>query len=121
MNTIKKTLSLLGLFVVSVLVMGQTSTYDAWFTWTPNPPHELISGYRIEYKKLPAITNWTYLTSVPSSTNVAMVKGLKSGFKYEFRAFAINAFGQGTNLSDIVYIPTNTPTKVEGYQLTQPK
>jgi len=117
----KKILSLLGLLVMTALVIGQTATYDAWFTWTPNPPSELVSGYRIEYRKLPVVTNWTYLSFVPSSTNIAIAKGLQGGFKYEFRAFAVNGIGIGTTPSTIVYIPTNLPTAVSNYQLTTPR
>lgn len=121
MKNIKKTLSVLGLLATTILVIAQTATYDAWFTWTPNPAHELVSGYRIEYRKLPVVTNWTYLSFTPSSTNIAVVKNLQGGFKYEFRAFAVNAIGTGTNLSNIIMIPTNVPSGVSGYQITTPR
>ncbi len=83
---------------------------DAVFTWTPNPANELVSGYRIEYMKLPTVTNWTFLTF--SATNGATVKGLQGGYIYMFRAFAVNGIGVGTNSSTIVQIPTNTPSMV---------
>jgi hypothetical protein len=81
--------------------------YDVWFTWTPNPTNELVTGYRIEYKKFPVVTNWTFITFVNSSTNIAIVKGIQMGYIYNFRAFAVNTFGIGTNLSNIIQIPTN--------------
>jgi hypothetical protein len=85
---------------------------DVTFTWTKNPASELVSSYAIEYTKVPGVTNWTHLTSVPGTTNTAIVKGIQPGFKYQFRAFAVNGVGKGTNLSNIILIPTNAPSAV---------
>jgi hypothetical protein len=74
-----------------------------------------VSGYRIEYQKLPAVTNWTYITYVPSTTNAAVIKNLQPGFIYKFRAFAVNAIGTGTNQSAIVQLPTVLPTVVTNF------
>ena len=96
-------------------VVAQTVSYDAVFTWTPNPAHELVSGYRIEYQKLPVVTNWTYITFAPYTTNSTVVKNLTPGFTYKFRAFAVNNIGIGTNQSAIVQIPTNRPSAVNNF------
>jgi len=108
----KKLLASLFLVATLFIAIAQTVSYDALFTWTPNPTNELVTGYRIEYQKLPAVTNWTYITFVPSTTNVASVKNLQPGFIYKFRAFAVNAVGIGTNQSAIVQIPSNAPNAV---------
>lgn len=100
--------------------IAQTVSYDAVFTWTPNPAHELVSGYRIEYQKLPVVTNWTYITFVPYTTNSAVVKNLTPGFTYKFRAFAVNSIGMGTNQSAIVQIPTNSPSVVSNFSNKTP-
>jgi hypothetical protein len=91
---------------------------DIDFSWSPNPPAEMVSTYVIEYKKTPGVTNWTVLTSVPGTTNIATVKGLQAGYKYEFRAFAVNAVGKGTNQSTVIQIPTNAPTVVTNFIAT---
>jgi len=90
---------------------------DIVFTWTPNPAAELVTGYRMEYIKNPKVTNWTYLTYIPATTNVAVVKGIQPGFNYKFRIFAVNSFGVGTNESNVITIPTNTPSVVNDYRL----
>ena len=114
----KKLFYILALSVALILpVMGA----DIWFTWTHNPPIELVSSYRMEYQKLPVVTNWTYLTSVPGTTNVAIVRGVQSGFTYKFRMFAQNSVGIGTNLSNVILLPTNAPSAVLNYQLTNPR
>jgi titin len=87
------------------------------FTWTPNPAIELVSKYKIEYQKFPGSTNWMLLTYVPASTNVAVVYGIESGYTYKFRIFAVNSVGVGTNSSNIIIIPTNTPTAVSNYSV----
>lgn len=94
---------------------------DIWFTWTPNPSSELVSSYRIEYQKLPVVTNWTSLTVVSGNTNVAVVKGIQRGFLYKFRIFAVNGLGSGTEQSAIVQVPNSTPTGVQGFQPTTPR
>lgn len=99
-------------------VSQTTAPYDIWLTWTPNPVHELVNGYRIEYLKIPTITNWTVLTVIPATTNVAVIKNCQGGFIYGFRIFAINAIGIGTNFSNVVQIPTNTPSMTTGFSLT---
>ena len=100
-------------------VFAQSSApYDIWFTWTPNPASEMVGGYRMEYQKFPTVTNWTLLTVIPATTNVAIVKGLQGGFTYKFRMFATNSFGISTNQSNIIQIPTNMPSGVSGYTLT---
>jgi len=99
---------------------AQTTAYELWFTWTQNPAYELVSGYRIEYMKSPS-TNWSYLTFVSGTTNVAVAKGVQGGFQYKFRVFAVNAIGTGTNLSSIIAVPTNAPSAVTNYQLTAPR
>lgn len=103
----KKLLTSLLLAAGMVLTLAAA---DAVLTWTPNPSHELVSGYRIEYMKLPSVTNWTYITF--SQTNGATVKNLQPGYIYMFRAFAVNGIGVGTNSSDIVQLPTNAPSAV---------
>ena len=103
------------------LILAQSVSYNAWFTWTPNPAHELVSGYRIEYQKLPVVTNWTYITFVPYTTNAAVVKNLQPGYVYKFRAFAVNGIGTGTDQSAIVQIPTNYPTMVPNFGPTAPR
>ena len=113
----KKALATILLLATLAYAIAQTVSYDVWFSWTPNPSSELVTGYRIEYQKHPVVTNWTYITYI-SSTNVALVKGLQPGYIYKFRAFAINAIGMGTNLSDIVQIPSNTPTAVIDFKNT---
>lgn len=88
------------------------------FTWDHNPPAELVGAYRMEYIKLPVITNWTLLTTIPATTNVVTVKGVQGGYSYKFRIFATNALGVGTNSSTVIELPTSKPTAVSGYQLT---
>jgi len=114
----KKTLGLILLLGTLAIAIAQTVSYDAWFSWTPNPSSELVTGYRIEYQKLPAVTNWTLISFIPSTTNVALVKNLQPGYIYKFRAFAVNAIGTGTNLSSIVQIPSNSPTSVIDFKNT---
>lgn len=105
----KKLITTLSLIAALV---GTAFAADVTFTWTKNPAHELVSTYVIEYTKIPGVTNWTSLTSVPGTTNTAIVKGIQPGFKYSFRAFAVNGVGKGTNLSNIILIPTNAPSAV---------
>ncbi len=100
--------------LLTIPVIGE----DVWFTWSKNPPQELVSSYKIEYLKLPAITNWTFLTTVPPTTNVAVIKGLQGGFTYKFRIFSVNSLGTGTNESNIIQIPTNSPTVVRDFSIT---
>lgn len=109
-------------FITSILLLGslfiaipQSVSYDALFTWTQNPPEELVMGYRIEYIKSPAVTNWTYLTYVNSATNAVTIKGLQVGFQYQFRAFAVNAIGIGTNDSNIILLPESIPSAVSNF------
>lgn len=111
----KKSIAILSILGALTIALAQTVSYDAWFTWTPNPASEMVTGYRIEYQKLPAITNWTYSHFVPAATNRTVVKGLQSGYIYKFRAFAINAVGIGTNQSSIVQIPSTSPTVVSNF------
>jgi len=116
----KKTLLTVLLLGILTFAVAQTISYDIWFTWTPNPPSELVSGYRIEYQKLPAVTNWTSITFVPSSTNITLIKNLQPGYIYKFRAFAVNGVGIGTNLSNIIQVPTNTPSVVNNFNKLNP-
>lgn len=109
---------LLMILALSVALISPVLGADVWFTWTQNPPIELVSSYRMEYQKLPAVTTWTFLTSVPGTTNVAVVKGIQGGYTYKFRMFAQNSLGVGTNLSNVIQIPTNTPSAVLNYTLT---
>ncbi len=109
--------SLILAFIVAISAFSE----DLWFTWDKNPAHELISGYRLEYKKLPIITNWSLLTVIPGTTNVAIVKGVQGGYIYNFRMFATNAIGVGTNSSAVVIIPTNAPSAVTNFNLTTPR
>ncbi len=115
------------LVILSLIVGLQCTLFgeDVWFTWKPNPATELVSGYRLEYVRYISTnspsTNWSFLTYVKSSTNVAIVKGVQSGYIYKFRIFAVNSIGTGTNLSNIITIPTNLPSAVIDYQLTTPK
>lgn len=101
--------------------MGQTTSYDVWFTWDKNPAIEMVTGYRIEYQKLPTVTNWTYLTFISGTTNVAIIKGLQGGFQYKFRSFAVNAVGTGTNTSNVILLPSALPTAVTNFSTTTPK
>jgi len=114
----KKFLAILTL--VGVLAVSAFSE-DLWFTWNKNPAAELVGSYRLEYRKFPVVTNWTLLTTVPGTTNVAIVKGIQGGFTYTFRMFAQNAKGVGTNLSNVIEIPTNAPTAVTNFNLTTPQ
>lgn len=93
---------------------------NLYFSWTPNPAPDMVTGYQIQYTKLPIVTNWTFLTFVPATTNVAVITGVQSGYIYQFRAFAVNAIGVGTNLSNVIQVPTNTPTVVSNFSLTTP-
>jgi len=111
----KRILSILLTLSALSFVVAQTVSYDAWFTWTPNPSYELVSGYRIEYQKLPSVTNWTFIKFVPSTTNSTVITSLQPGYIYKFRAFAVNGVGTGTNLSAIVQIPTNSPSVVTNF------
>ncbi len=111
----KKTLALVCLMATLAIAIAQTISYDAVFTWTPNPPQELVSGYRIEYQKLPSVTNWTYITFVPSNTNSVTIKSLQPGYVYKFRAFAVNGVGTGTNLSNVIQIPSGLPSGVTNF------
>jgi hypothetical protein len=113
----KKLLSSLLLSGTMAMLVAQTIplSYDATFTWTPNPPSELPTGYRIEYIKAPVVTNWTYLTFVNSATNAVTVKGLQPGFQYQFRAFAVNAIGTGTNTSNVIPLPATIPSAVSNF------
>jgi len=108
----KKLFYVFGILLIVAVAIAQTATYDLWLTWTPNPPQELVSGYRIEYQKAPVVNAWTYFTWVPSSTNGIVIKNLSPGYVYKFRAFAVNAIGVGTNLSSVVQIPTEIPGSV---------
>lgn len=112
MKKLFATILLLGALTIAI---AQSISYDAIFTWTPNPTSELVSGYRIEYQKLPAVTNWTYITFIPSNTNTATIKNLQPGYIYKFRAFAVNGVGTGTNLSNIIQIPANLPSGVTNF------
>ena len=114
----KKILAPFFLVVTLAIAIAQTVSCDAVFSWTPNPPQELVSGYRIEYKKLPAVTNWTFIAFVPSTTNSTVVKSLQPGYVYQFRAFAVNALGTGTDLSSVIQIPTNSPSVVSNFNQT---
>lgn len=114
------TLTLLTAFLM-VAGMGQTTSYDVWFTWDKNPAIEMVSGYRIEYQKAPVVTNWTYLITVPGYTNVAVIKGLQGGYIYKFRSFAVNAIGTGTDTSNVVLLPNVLPTAVTNFSTTTPK
>ena len=111
----KKTIATILLLGGLVYAIAQTVSYDAVFTWTQNPPEELVTGYRIEYKKAPAVTNWTFLTFVNSATNSVTVKGLQPGYQYQFRAFAANAIGTGTNLSNVIPLPATIPSAVSNF------
>lgn len=111
----KKIFATVLLLAALTFAVAQNVSYDALFTWTSNPPSELITGYRIEYQKLPAVTNWTYITFIPSNTNSASIKNLQPGYVYKFRAFAVNAVGTGTNLSNVIQIPANSPSGVTNF------
>lgn len=111
----KKTIAIICLMATLAFAVAQTVSYNAVFTWTLNPPSELVSGYRIEYQKLPSVTNWTYITFVPSTTNSAMIKNLQVGYVYKFRAFAVNGIGTGTNQSAIIQIPQALPSAVTNF------
>jgi hypothetical protein len=111
----KKILIPIFLAVTLALAIAQSVSYDATFTWTQNPASELVSGYRIEYQKLPAVTNWTFITFVPSTTNSTVIKNLQPAFIYKFRAFAVNAVGTGTNQSAIIQIPDASPSVVTNF------
>ena len=111
----KKSLATILLIGSLAIAIAQTVSYDAVFTWTKSPPQELVSTYRIEYQKLPAITNWTYITSVPSTSNTATIKNLQVGYVYKFRAFAVNGIGIGTNQSTIIQIPIDRPSAVTNF------
>lgn len=111
---------LLSIFVSLLALVAPSVATDATFSWTPNPVAEMVSVYRIEYLKLPAVTNWSTLTIVPSSTNSTVVTGLQPGFTYQFRIFADNSIGKGTNISAVVQIPSVLPTAVVNYQLSAP-
>ena len=111
----KKLLATILLLGALTFALAQPVSYDAWFTWTQNPAIELVSGYRIEYQKLPTVTNWTYITYVPASTNVALIKSLQPGYVYKFRAFAVNAVGPGIDQSSIVQIPPSSPSVVSNF------
>jgi hypothetical protein len=121
----KKILATILFLSAMALVWAQTSTFNAWFSWTPNPAIELVSGYRIEYMRFPGAnpgTNtWQYSHSVPYTTNVTVVRNLTRGFTYRFRVFAVNSIGTGTNLSNVIQIPTNAPSAVTNYDLTTPR
>jgi hypothetical protein len=117
----KKLFSTLALGAAIVISSVAAFGEDVWFTWTQNPSSELISTYRIEYQKHPTVTNWTTLTTVSGATNVALVKGIQSGFVYKFRIFAVNGLGSGTEQSAIVQLPNTTPTGVQGFQQTTPR
>jgi len=109
--------TLVLVLTIAITAFGE----DIWFTWDKNPANELIGTYRLEYIKLPVITNWTLLSNIPGTTNVAVVKGVQGGFTYKFRIFAQNSKGIGTNLSNIIEIPTNAPTTVSNFNLTTPR
>lgn len=108
----KKLLMALCLFVA---LSKKVCAADIDFSWTPNPSAEMVSSYIIEYKRLPGVTNWTLLTSFPGTTNLATIKNLQAGYKYEFRAFAVNAVGKGTNQSTVILLPTNSPSVVSNF------
>lgn len=111
----KKIFAIVLWLMVAAMLLAQTISYDATFTWTANPSSELVTGYRIEYQKLPTVTNWTYITFVPSTTNQAIVKNLQPGFIYKFRAFAVNSVGTGTNQSAVIQIPSTSPSAVTNF------
>ena len=56
---------------MALSISGQNSSSSAVLAWTPNPTNELVSGYRIEYMKLPVVTNWTFIT-FSSGTNATI-------------------------------------------------
>lgn len=112
----KKFLASLGLSVLLLLPVWAQSTANVTFTWTPNPAADLVSGYRLEYMKLPVVTNWTFLSFTSGATNVTSVTGLQGGYIYMFRMFGVNGLGVGTNSSTIIQIPTNTPVMVQNFQ-----
>ena len=118
----KKRLALLGLSALLLIsALGQTTSYDVWFTWDKNPAIEMVTGYRIEYQKAPTVTNWTYLAFISGTTNVAVIKGLQGGYQYKFRSFAVNAVGTGTNTSNVILLPSALPTVVTNFSTTTPK
>lgn len=113
----KKIITFISLVLtIGVLAFAQNQpvTYDATLSWNKNPAYEMVTGYRIEYQKLPASTNWTFLAFAPN-TNMLVAKGLKGGYIYKFRIFAFNGAGLGTNESTIVQIPTNSPSVVTNF------
>lgn len=107
----KKLLISLGFTAIVALTIWAQQPYNLTLGWTENPAYELVSGYRIEYQKLPSVTNWSFLNFV-GTTNKAIVTGLQPGYVYKFRIFAVNGVGVGTNLSNVVQIPTNAPSSV---------
>lgn len=113
----KRFLAILGLSAILLApIFAQSVSPTITFSWTPNPPQELVSGYRLEYQKLPAVTNWSFLNFIPSTTNTTSVSGLQGGYVYMFRLFAVNGIGIGTNLSNVIQIPTNAPSGVTNFQ-----
>lgn len=112
----KRLLAILGLSAILLApIFAQVVSPSVTFTWNQNPSYELVSGYRLEYLKLPAVTNWSFLSFTPSTTNVTTVSGLQAGYIYQFRLFAVNGIGIGTNVSSIVQIPTNSPSAVQNF------
>ncbi len=94
------------------------SETELYLTWNPNPEVESITKYRIEYQKIPGSTNWLTFKHVPASTNVSVITVTEGKYSYKFRIFAVNSIGVGTNNSNVITYPTNSPLPIISYSVT---
>lgn len=103
--------------VMALCLVLQASALDLWFTWTPNPSNEAVTGYVIQQATLPN-TNFVDVVTAPGTTNVWPVRSLPNG-SFKFRVVAVNGVGRSVPSAELVY-PTNAPSQPQNFQLTTP-
>ncbi len=122
--------SLVGVIVISIIlsnsaygasppskptdvVADDVSPTKVVLSWTsPNNGGSPITGYKIEFKKIPG--SYEVLASNTQSTNTTYAHtGLETGKTYIYRIFAINAIGQSESSSEAVATPSSSSTPPE--------
>lgn len=98
---------LFAIILVLMFLTASLGAVDIWFTWKANPDIEFVTSYQVQQKNL-MVTNSAYIPVVTSTTNEAVVRGLKSGM-WAFRVVAINGLGTSDPSAE-VKIPTNAPS-----------
>lgn len=110
----KTRLLILALFLTMAF---SASALDLWFTWTPNPTNELVTGYVIQQATLPN-TNFVDVVTAPGTTNTWPVRNVGNG-SYQYRLVAVNGAGRSTPSAVLAY-PTNAPSQPQNFQFATP-